>query len=51
MAPGEYEARPPEALDEVRLLRLESAAGWVLEGRWQPHAPETRLFPLVSREG
>jgi len=51
MAPGEYEARPPDALDEVRLLRLESAAGWVLEGRWQPHAPEIRLFPLISREG
>ena len=51
MAPGEYEAQPPDTLNEVRVLRLESAAGWVLEGRWQPDAPAIRLFPLVSREG
>lgn len=52
MTPGEYEAQPPpDTLNEVRALRLESAAGWVLEGRWQPDASTIRLFPLVSREG
>lgn len=51
MAPGEYEARLPDGLNEMRSLRLESQAGWVLEGRWQPQAQAIRLFPLVSREG
>jgi hypothetical protein len=51
MAPGEYEARLPEGLNEARLLRLESQAGWALEGRWQPQMQDTPLFPLISRGG
>ncbi|HBG30640.1 FixH family protein [Candidatus Macondimonas diazotrophica] len=50
-APGEYEARLPNGLREPRVLRLESQAGWVLEGRWRPGTDATRLVPLVSREG
>jgi len=51
MGAGEYEARLPDGLNEARALRLESAAGWVLEGRWVPGSAGTRLFPLVSRAG
>lgn len=51
MSAGEYEARLPDGLNEARALRLESAAGWVLEGRWIPGSANTRLFPLMSRAG
>ena len=51
MGAGEYEAPFPAGLNEARSLRLESAAGWVLEGRWVPGSASTRLVPLVSRAG